>query len=349
MLKDMPRLTSVVWGNPDAKMPDGILTENGNLNILLWVSGKEYAPADASNIVTYSVADNGHFPDPLGQGMKGHADAISLIAGYPFNLPMPLDADRIEVVKDFTLQSGLETSGGWESLVLPFAPDEIRHEKAGAIQTFANWDGDISGPKPFWLYQSSAEGWKEAKGLEAGIPYIISMPNNPAYVEDFNLPGKVTFSAANVALTPDGITPATTQWIGSTEFEGSFMPVDEDNILTLNINETEDGVLPGSAFVDDDIMLPFGAFLRNTGSRKRIPVFGATSGITLPVIADGLVVDSPIPGTLRLSSSRERSVDIFTTTGALIRNVHLAPGETVCIDGLTKGIYIAAGIKVMVK
>ena len=60
-------------------------------------------------------------------------------------------------------------------------------------------------------------------------------------------------------------------------------------------------------------------------------------------------METPAPGMMRISSSRTLHTAIFTPEGATVRVIDLQTGETLEVEGLTRGLYIVAGVKVMVK
>ncbi|MDE6632760.1 MAG: hypothetical protein K2K23_07155, partial [Muribaculaceae bacterium] len=169
------------------------------------------------------------------------------------------------------------------------------------------------------------------------------------YVASFNLNGKVTFSANRVQLTPEINLLKATPWVNGTLFEGTFLRVEEEGLLSLNVNSKEYGVNPGSAFVEDDVTLPFGAYVRNAGTKKFMPLFGNYEAVQRPSLGAGLTIVSPAPGVLSVSSNRECNVDVITATGVRLHSFHLMPGETQTLEGLTRDLYIVAGRKVMVK
>ena len=108
----------------------------------------------------------------------------------------------------------METGGngkGWETIALPFDVQRIVHSTRGEIVPFAGY-GSASNRKPFWLGNMSASGFKRASSIQANEPYIIAMPNNSKYNNDYNLAGDVTFSADNVQVAK---TPT---------FSGLFLP-----------------------------------------------------------------------------------------------------------------------------
>lgn len=328
------RLSSVLWNSktlaPEERLMDGL----SNPNLLLYVP----AETDFTGYNGVTVVKG------------GHAETVEIHYGYPYYAAEDFRADHVSIAREFRETTEVETCRGWETIVLPFAPTEITHEVNGAAVPFAAWDGDTDGMKPFWLYSSVSDGWEEASSIEACVPYIISMPNNADYVPSFNLAGWITFSADNVDLGPETSVALSTPWKENTEFEGTFMPVEEDGLLSLNVNANGGELLPGSAFVTNDVTVPFGAYVRGASGRKAMPVFGDSNGVDIPTLGDaGLVIETPAPGMLRISSGRERRVAVITTTGVTVRTLSLHPGETVTIEGLTRDLYIVGGVKVMVK
>lgn len=341
MLKGMRRLTTVMWPLGDANMPAGRISENGNPNILFWTTNSANAPEDARNIVVYSSID-GAFPD------KGEAEEITLEAGYPFNAHRPIEAKQVVFSKLFGQETVPGKCQGWETIALPFTPDRMFHESGTEIMPFSLWPGVDEAPRPFWLY-TAAEGsdWQPAERIIAGMPYIISMPNNPDYIYYYNLAGRIIFMASDVTLGTEDSAPLTTTW-KSRDFTATFMPVEETGILSLNVNGEENGV-SGSRFVADAETLPFGAYAKDSGSLRSIPVFD-DSGIALPSITEsGLAVDSPAPGTIRISSLYDCRVAVTAITGITVATADVRAGETVRVDGFAKGLYIVSGKKIMVK
>ncbi|MDE6480747.1 MAG: chitobiase/beta-hexosaminidase C-terminal domain-containing protein [Muribaculaceae bacterium] len=334
ILSEAQDLCSVIWNSDLMNVEARLLKGIANPNALI------YVPAGIS------VEDSSELNVVEGND----ASSIILRDGFPFYVARAFTAADISYSRNFEMETLFEISAGWETIVLPFSPEIISHETAGEIIPFAKWNGDTSdGPKPFWLYRSDSDDWKEADRIEAGVPYIISMPNNADYVASFNLNGKVTFSANRVQLTPEINLLKATPWVNGTLFEGTFLRVEEEGLLSLNVNSKEYGVNPGSAFVEDDVTLPFGAYVRNAGTKKFMPLFGNYETIQLPSLGAGLTIVSPAPGVLSVSSNRECNVDVITATGVRLHSFHLMPGETQTLEGLTRDLYIVAGRKVMVK
>lgn len=331
ILSGADNLSSVIWNsrtlNPDSRLTDGL----ANPNVLIYVpDGINIGGSSDLNVIT-----------------PGKETSVALRYGFPYYAARGFRADRISLTHEFTQTTKPDICRGWETIVLPFEPTVITHEINGPIVPFAAWNGDVSGDKPFWLYRAASDGWEADYSIQACVPYIISMPNNPDYVESFNLGGKVTFSATDVDLGPDSSFPYADIWKGGTQFEGTFLRVEEKDLLSLNVNAPEDpDMQPGSAFVADAVTLPFGAYVRGASGRKAMPLFGDSSDVDTPLLIDaGLLIESPAPGVLKISSGRERRVAVTTMTGVTLCTLHLRPGET----GLTRDFYIVGGRKVKVR
>lgn len=328
-------LSSVVWNSTGRSLNTSLTGGLLNPNVLL------YVPAE--NLID----------DPTGLNIvtDGKASSINLLYGYPYYAERDFHADKIQLIQEFTQETTIDQCGGWETLVLPFTPDRIIHERYGETVPFAAWDGDVKGDyKPFWLYSSTTDGWEMASTIEQDVPYIISMPNNPEYVYFYNLAGKVKFAATDVEIVTESNVPYATNWIEDTQFVGTYMPIKDEGILSLNVADTGGELTPGSVFVRNAETPAFGAYVRDAASRKQMPVFGKSTGILLPAVADGnIVVTSPAPSTISISSTRECKVQIITSTGIIMHTLDLNPGETRSVEGLPKDLYIVAGAKVLVR
>ncbi len=355
LLDGMPRLTGVVWRDSDTPVPEGFAGAPVNPNLLLWVSDRKLAPGDVGNVVTYAAAGEG-----LPSGTTGHADNMTLTSGYPYGAYRPVEVNHIEFVKQFNQTTEKGVCRGWETIALPFVPDEIRHRDKGPVVPYERWETEYGsgvygdeGPKPFWIYEATTGGWNPVEEMESGRPYIISMPDSPEYIESYNLAGEVIFSADGVVLgvETEEPFPHSTDWVGGLTFTATFMPVDGSHrSLNNEWDEAIGDVLPGSVFTPDAETLPFEAYVTGPGPRD-IPVSGGGSGITLPSLSGygGISVEATGGGCIRIVSRRACSVDIHTPAGAKIRSVDLTPEESVTVRDLTPGIYIIAGRKVVVR
>ena len=180
ILRNCYKLTSIIW-EADINVPelcDGYI----NANCLLYISSENVEVEDTfiKNIIRNGVAENIEL-DPNGRG---------------FNAPQAFKAKHISFTQTFDAGTMPGTSNGWLSIALPFTPTLITTDDG---RTLAPFNSEMADAKPFWLRRMTDTGFENMTELEAGIPYIIAMPNNPAYLPEYNISGEVTFSAQSDA------------------------------------------------------------------------------------------------------------------------------------------------------
>lgn len=173
-------LTSIIW-EADINVPelcDGYINDN----CLLYISSENVEVEDTfiKNIIRNGVAENIEL-NPNGRG---------------FNAPQAFKAKHISFTQTFDAETMPGTSYGWTTIALPFTPMLITTEDG---RTLAPFNSEVADAKPFWLRRMTDTGFENMTELEAGIPYIIAMPNNPAYLPEYNISGEVTFSAQSDA------------------------------------------------------------------------------------------------------------------------------------------------------
>jgi len=180
-------LAAVRAGN--VRIPAEEYAKVGNPNLLVYVDEPSLAPQGVQNVVVNGLAQEIILTDATEGNNNWHC-------------PEPFRAERITYTRNFRQQTEVGISRGWESIALPFTVQTITHETQGRIIPF----GAQGTGKYFWLRGYSPEGLHRATVLEANTPYVISMPNNPTvYPSEYNLNGRVTFSAENttVPATPE--------------------------------------------------------------------------------------------------------------------------------------------------
>ncbi len=173
-------LAAVIW-EPDATFNAAV----SNPNLLLYVKSEAYTPASIQNVVVNGTASNIVLKEAS--------------SGNNFYCPQAFTAQQISYTHNYQMQTGIGDSRGWETIALPFDVQTITHATKGTIKPFANWkSGDTA--KPFWLMELTGTGFVETGNIKAYTPYIISMPNNPQYDNQWLLNGKVTFAASGVTV-----------------------------------------------------------------------------------------------------------------------------------------------------
>ena len=179
-------LAEIYW-NANFDMTNEMLGGFSNPNLLFFSTKKSHAPAGVENEIIDGVANRITLTDATADGYGN------------FYCSTVFTATTISYTHNYSMESAYGGTGGWETLALPFTVQKITHERAGDITPFAAYDGSPS-QRPFWLYSYSSSGFVRSSRMEANVPYIICMPNNGEYDSEYQLPGRVTFSAQNAAV-----------------------------------------------------------------------------------------------------------------------------------------------------
>ena len=224
--------------------------------------------------------------------------------------------------------TGINECRGWETLALPFDVQRISHVNNGMIAPFGTDNGES---KPFWLCKLESTGFVQTDKIEANTPYIISMPNNPAYADSYLLGGDVTFSAQNAKVYASSKLKTATK--GDFEFVPSFVLTEKNtSILPINVGQVFDGYPEGSSFFRDlnRSVRPFEAYIYAVSNNARqFTIEEETTGISKP--------NATFVETLR----------VYDLTGQLL---YSGPNLTNWREKLhlKPGIYIVNGSKIQV-
>ena len=307
-LKDNTELAAIIW-NPEAAFTATV----NNPNLLLYVKASQYAPSTIKNVV-----------------VNGTANSITLTdaaSGNNFYCPQAFTAQKISYTHHYTMMTGIGESRGWETIALPFDVQKVAHASKGTIVPFAQWSsGDAA--KPFWLYELKSNGFVEASSIKAYTPYIISMPNNPQYADQYQLVGNVTFSAENTTVkVSDNLQQPKYN-------DRSFVPnfqVQPSSLGYYALNVSNDyftnnsGMTDGSRFVlNMRRILPFEAYM--TTSSTNAPE-------SIGIFDDMATEISEIPN------------DMLNT----VNSVYDLQGRKIEKSNLSKGVYIRNGQKVIIR
>lgn len=253
------QLAAIVW-NANIAIPETVTEDvKGNANFLLYVNSRIHVPSSyTGNIIS-----------------GGQATSITLsdAGSGNFCCPQRFFTNRISYTHTYSQTTESGVTCGWETLALPFDVQSITHERRGAMAPFSAQE-DYSLYKPFWLYELQETGFSDATEVKAYTPYIISMPNNPNYADDFILAGKVTFSAADTYIEVD---TAMVTMKGSVRFAPAMQRQEKSStVLAINLEDcTVDGVFyrSGSAFLPNlRTVNPFEAYALVGASVPKIPL-----------------------------------------------------------------------------
>ncbi|MCK8621996.1 chitobiase/beta-hexosaminidase C-terminal domain-containing protein [Prevotella sp. E13-27] len=259
LFKGCDQLAAVVW-NANVSVPESMVEDvKQNPNFLLYVNSRVYAPSSyKGNLIS-----------------GGQATSVTLYdteSGGNFCCPQRFYTQQISYTHNYSQQTEKGATRGWETLALPFDVGTITHEKRGSLAPFAKGE-DITQYKPFWLYELKETGFTRTSDIKAYTPYIISMPNNPDYADDYILSGKVTFAAKNIYVEAD---TTHISMKGSVQFAPAMQRQPKGNsVLVINLEdytaEDETFYPNGSAFLPDlREVHPFESFALTGASARPI-------------------------------------------------------------------------------
>ena len=292
-------------------------------NSLLYVNAASYAPSNVKNIVVGNTAK-----------------AVSLSdAGGQFYCPKEFVAQNITYTHNYSMTTG-GNGQGWESIVLPFDVQRISHSSKGEIVPFAAYNVNDRSQRPFWLYRFGASGFVRSSSISANTPYIIAMPNNTIYDDEYILAGDVTFSATNVSVKPSSQLSVSTS--GGKTFTPAYQKIERSSsVYALNVNNrnasSSGGYDWGSRFIGNlrDVY-PFEAYMLASSAEAREFI-----EIEFEDVATGL---DGIP----MRNDSERKVAVYSISGQLIMLEKRGLLDEK-LQSLPSGIYIVDGNKTVVQ
>ena len=236
-------IAAIIW-NKESALTESDLQGITNPNLLVYVNEARLAPSNVQNVVINGLAREIVLTDV----QDGNNDWYA---------PQAFVAERISYTHNFTQSTSKGTSRGWESIALPFDVQTIQHESKGVIAPFNN----SASNKHFWLRRLTENGLQAATNIEANTPYIISMPNSEEYVADYNLNGRVTFSAQNI-----DVPATTTKVLALADSSIVMVPAMQRQsrssaVWALNVGEVRGQYFEGSVFERDyRTVRPFEAY-----------------------------------------------------------------------------------------
>ena len=290
-----------------------------NSNFLLYVNSKSYAPSNVNNVVVGSTASSIVLKDGI---------------DTRFYCPRAFTAQTIS----YTHHYGMTTGGngkGWETIALPFDVQKIEHKTKGVLTPFAVYS-DMMTQRPFWLYELGSNGFRKTDAIKANTPYIIAMPNDPKYDEEYILAGDVTFSATNATVIETGsLTMSISN--GKTFIPAFAVEQKASTIYALNVsNELTVNTTsydPGSRFVPNlRQVYPFEAYMTSSSSARSLVI----------EFEDELTGFDEVP----LKEQRSGIVKVYTLTGLLMFSVPQSEFADKW-QSLPSGVYIVNGQKMI--
>lgn len=316
IFKGCDQLAAITWNSSSTELPEDVATDVANPNLLVYAKSLAMIPYSLKNVVINGIANNIVLADSTGNNN--------------FYVPEEFTACRISYTHDYKQKTVVGKTQGWETIALPFTVSSITHETNGELTPLAVKDAE----KPFWLYELGDNGLEAATKIEANIPYLICMPNDDAYGDEYMQGGLVTFSAKNVTITTSTGT-AVSQ--GDRQFVPTYKRVAaSSDIYVLNVNEAVGDNPMGSAFIQNlREVRPFEAYSVHGTNRSRIISVsslggGDATGINDPMLKNGVESDDAV-------------VKVYSLSGTLIKH---GKREEV-LRSLPKGLYIINGKKII--
>ena len=311
-------LGALIW-NANASLSSNVFSSmaiSTSSNFLLYVNSKSYAPSNVSNVVVGTSASS-----------------ITLADGTNtmFYCPKAFTAQSISYTHNYSMKTG-GSGMGWETIALPFDVQRIEHETKGKITPFAAYNGSGS-QRPFWLYELGSNGFRRTDGIKANRPYIISMPNNSSYNDDYILAGDVTFSATNARVAE------TKSFTKSSSNGKTFVPAftvvnPASTVYALNVvNQlvsNSGSYDPGSRFIRNLDVYPFEGYMTSSSGTRTLSI----------VFDDGTTGMDNMPLAVR-STGR---VKVYSLSGQLLIDT-TQPDFDPHWQQLPSGVYIVNGQK----
>ena len=316
IFKGCDKLAALTWNSSSIELPEDVVTDVANPNMLVYAKVQAMIPYTMKNVIVNGVANNIVLVDSAGNNN--------------FRCPEEFLARRITYTHNYQQETKQGQTQGWETLALPFTVSKITHETKGEITPFAVEGAE----RPFWLYELGGNGMEKATEIRANTPYLICMPNDDAYGDEYMLGGRVTFSATNATITTSG---GTTVSRGDRQFVPTYQRVaSSSDVYALNVNEVVGDNPVGSVFVPSlREVRPFEAYSVHSTNRARIITVSSLGG------GDATGINDLIQN--NAGESADDVVKVYSLSGALIKQ---GKREEV-LRSLPNGLYIINGKKII--
>ena len=296
--------------------------------------------------------------------------SVELMDKYNFGLNEKLPLNKCTFTKNFSKATQDRECLGWETIILPFKPTEIRgttlKKENVYLVPFDSDESAFEGEKVryFWLRELTTEGFKDVKfeNIEPYKPYIISMPNSPTdYNNTWNIVGDVLFIADAGQGNTIELYPTTEPAV----FNG------ESFSLTATFKKKAQ---MADVYVINKEGSAFDLISKVDGKNNSIDAFEAYAQITNPAYAgiarlpingrldvpsgikDVMMNDTEKAGSnfvirqtsngLHIVSKVDKSIKIYSIEGRLISTERISEGDNYIT--LPKGIYLIEKLKAVV-
>lgn len=298
---------------PGAKPVSFSMDDVLNPNIIIYFS----EGATVSSRVLAALARRGINNIVFGSG----ADNIVLSDGHDAHVPMSFLASKVSYSR--TVPADVSVSGPWDTMVLPFAPQEVTADGQPIDWFRSETDqGKNLVVEEFAAADGSTLFFTPADGIVANRPYLVAYAGEKNGTS-FDLSGKTLgFSATDAVLEPvERMSTYSTDY----KYVGTTVSGEHAGPYVLSAD--------GSAFVRADDVAPVEAFRAymaannaQAAAAARLVVHnGTVTGI------GGVTADAPAAGTpiYNLSGVRVGTYDPAAGLGALPRGVYVVAGRKI--------------------
>lgn len=316
-------LAAIEWNSAN-RVPEDILGGISLPNLLLYVKNANYANDVFKNVVVGNSAESITLHDSKSSN---------------FYCPREFTARKISYVHNYTQKTVNGKCTGWETIALPFTPTSIHHSKNGLMAPFAANDAT---KKPFWLCELTTSGFVNSGAIKANTPYIIAMPNNEHYADEYVLAGNVTFEGSNVKVLASSDLKYGSK--GDKTFVPNFMNMDKDECMTLNVGEIYEGYAMGSMFVQGlRNASPFEAYVTMDGLRskalRQVFFIGGTETGMETVELDDVSIKVGVHDVLVSGTIAGDVLTLYNVNGGIMRNT-IAHDDTIYMKDLPAGTFV---------
>lgn len=331
---------------------EGLFNGCYNLNAVVWdidlpLTGDAFDTSGYHNLLLYLPAGM-TMEHPLMEKnnitliQEYQCGRLKLNAQYPFYAPRAFTAEEVTLTRTFSQTTGLGTSAGWETIVLPFDVQSISHSGKGDIVPFG-----AEGEKHFWLAQLGGEGFAWAESMRANVPYLIAMPNHTDYGNN-TLNGQITFSAKNATIAvSDELAPQKGDGFSLVPTYEKVAP--NKDVYALNVVVKHGKADPGSVFVPGTYTVtPFSAYLVPATDAQPAPLYRIHVD---EAMEENIAVEYSLMvqhGNVIITLPEKRNIEVYDMTGRLVRMVEGNAGVNEIHD-LHDGLYLIEKTKVYVK
>lgn len=282
------------------------------------------------------------------------AGDISLVAGYPFDLPNSftmIDGNSISCSVNVPA-AGVE----WHSLMIPFAPTAVT---CGGVNLVAKTEADQKSESADYMVASLENGTNEfmlRAGVQANVPMLVKQTVADTQRE-------LLFSASDVVVpaTPESISVEGLDFTVAGGYRGSQLPaattyvLDADSRTFVKADADYSDVMPEDGAEEIAVestveVAPFEVYATSEVGLESISISVAgddiETGISEIQAADGDFSIFTSGDNIIIIARKAVETALFDVDGHLVGTIRLNPGRNV-IGGLGKGLYIVAGQKVM--